>query len=1058
MGERTPTSARSGESQSVAEPAPTQPCPQEATLTDFLAGLLSAEQRADVLAHVERCPDCQWALAAGAGAQAQPNNATTPREAPAQALVAGTHVSRYIVRESLGSGAMGVVYAADDPELGRRVALKVLRPEGRHREELQQRLLREAQALARLSHPNIVTLYDVGTYGDGIFLAMELVEGTTLGEWMKQPRPWKDVLRVFVDAGKGLAAAHAAGLVHRDFKPANALIGKDGRVFVTDFGIARIFHQEDEPSTAREHVSPPTSLTESLTRTGQVLGTPAYLAPELLQGMHADTRSDEFSFCVALHEALFGARPFQGETLKELVQSAQHGLLSPPKRDVKIPPRIRRALRRGLNAKPEERFPTMQALLEALTPPPHRRLVQVLVTSGLAGMMGILSAFGTTAQRREANCAQEAEKVAVAWSPARRERVRAAFLSTGVASAAQTWEQFAAVLDAHTAQWRMLRTEACRAATGDTADQARQTAACLDARLWQIAAVTEVLEEADAQTVQNARQLTLSLEGLVGCRDTPGLSSRPQPPDNLRAQVDATRHKLALAHAHLVSHRFNEGLAMTSALLEELKGLGYKPLEAEVFLAHGTLLGGLNKTKEAEAALYQALWAAEAAGDEETVARAWLELIHVAGEEQSRPDEAEKLVRHARAAVERLGRERFPDITTDLHTRIASLREMQGHLAEAEQEALRGLEFSLRRNGPDSLRTPNLLHQVGRIRFDQGRYEDSLKVHREALKLREHVLGPDNPALATSYNRVATASFEVGKHAEAVSAWHKALALQEAASTPETTPMGTVLLNLAGVSRLDGRLEEARSQVERAQAIFERARGPNHLTVVYALAEQAFISSDAGQDDEALAFATEAVERIQRGLGPDTTRAALPLTFRGQVHLKAGRYPEARRDLLDALDRLEKKHGTEGGKTAPVLLPLAELALATHAPKEALAYCERARKVTETAEGAESEDGASALSCAGEAHLALGAVAEAVPLLERARRIQTRWGEAKDPKVAGKTAFLLARALLETRTASDRTRALAMAEEARTRLESVGVRGRQELQTVLAWQRREAKR
>ncbi|MBZ4401959.1 serine/threonine-protein kinase [Myxococcus sp. AS-1-15] len=1047
-----------GAPERLTESVPNRSCPQEATLTDFLAGLLSEEHRTHVLSHVERCVDCQWVLAAGDGAGSPAIASTALEQTPSQPLLLpGARVSRYVVQERLGSGAMGVVHAADDPDLGRRVALKVLRPEGHQRKELQVRLLREAQALARLSHPNVVTLYDVGTFGDGVFLAMALVEGTTLAEWMKEPRPWKEVLRVFLDAGKGLAAAHAAGLVHRDFKPANVLLGKDGRVFVTDFGIARLLHQEEDPSP-QEHAAPPVTPMGQLTRTGQLLGTPAYIAPELVRGQRADDRSDEFSFCVALHEALFGARPFQGETLKELVQAAQHGRLSPPKREVTVPTRVRRAVLRGLSAKPEERFPSMQSLLAALAPPPHRRLVPLLVTTAVAGMMGILAAHGTTAQRREASCEQEAEKVAVAWSPVRRERVRTAFLATGVASAAQAWEKFAAVLDAHTAQWRALRTEACRAASGDTPDQARQFAACLDARLSQIAAVTEVLEKADAQTVQNARQLTLSLEGLVGCRDTPGLSSRPQPPDDLRAQVDAARHKLALAHAHLVSHQFKEGLAMTSALLEELKGLGYKPLEAEVLLAHGVFLLSHDKPKEAETFVYQALWAAEAARDDETVARAWLELMRVIGEEQSRPDEAEKLVRHAQAAVERLGRERFPDITTDLHTRLASLREMQGHLAEAEQEALQGLEFSRRRNGPDSLRTPNLLHQMGRIRFDQGRYAESLKVHREALELRKRVLGADNPALVTSYNRVATASLETGRRAEAVSAWRKALALQEASSTLETTPMGTVLLNLAGVSRVDGRLEDARAQVERARAIFERARGPNHLTVVYALSEQAFIASDAGEDDEALAFATEALERIQRSLGSDTPRGALPLTVRGQVHLKAGRYPEARRDLLDALKRLEKEHGQAGGTTVPVLLSLAELSLATHNRKEALAYCERARKGTAAADGDESDDGASALSCAGEAHLALGAIAEAVPLLERARRIQTRWGEAKDPKVAGKTAFLLARALLEKRSAPDRARALAMAEEARTRLESVGVRGRSELQTVLAWQRREAKR
>ncbi|QRN94362.1 tetratricopeptide repeat protein [Archangium violaceum] len=1031
-------------------------CPQETTLSDFLAGLLSEEHRSLVLAHVEHCADCQWVLAAGDGARALSSPSVTLDAERPPLLSPGSTVSRYVVRERIGSGAMGVVYAADDPELGRRVALKVLRPEGHHRQELQQRLLREAQALARLSHPNVVTLYDVGTYGDGIFLAMELVEGTTLAEWMKEPRPWREVLRVFLDAGRGLAAAHAAGLVHRDFKPANALMGRDGRVYVTDFGIARLLHQEDGPSP-RASPEPPVHPMSRLTRTGLVLGTPAYLAPELLRGQRADARSDEFSFCVALYEALFGGRPFQGETLRELAEAVQQGRVCPPGREVKVPAWVRRAVLRGLRAEPEERFPSMESLLAALDPP-RRMITRVVATATVAGVLGAIAAYGVT-HRREARCEQEVEKLAAAWSPARRERVRAAFLATGAPYAPPAWERLATALDAYASQWRTLRTEACVAAGSDTADGTSwQTAVCLDARLWQLAAVTEVLEKADVLTVQNAHQLTASLEGLTGCRDAPGLSSRPQPPDSLRPQVEAVRHKLAQARAHLVARRFSEGLAVTSALLEELKGLDYKPLEAEVLLAHGEFLGGANKQKEAEEVLYQAVWAAEAGRDDETVARAWLELIWLVGEELSRPADAEKLIRHARASVERLGRERIPEITTELHQRLASLWELQGKLAEAEQEARQGLEFSRRRNGPDSLRTPNLLHELGRILFRQNRFDEALELHLQALEQRKRLLGPDNPALVTSYNRVASAYLQVGRRAEAIGIWRTALALQEASAVPENPVLAGLLLNLAMNLRVEGRTDEAWSMLERARSIFERARGPNHLTVVQVLLEQAVLSDETGQNGKALALATQALERIQRSLGPDTPRAAMPLTFRGQMYMNAGRYPEARRDLLDALKRMEKDQGPEGAGTASVLLPLAELALDTKAPKQALEYCERALKVIEKADGPDSMLGASALTCAGKAHLALGAADKAVPLLERARSIQTRWGEPREPATAASTAFLLARALVETRSAPDRARALAMAEEARKRLESVGVRGQAELQQVLDWLRREGKR
>ncbi|MCP3097867.1 tetratricopeptide repeat protein [Myxococcus sp. K15C18031901] len=1025
-------------------------CPQETTLSDFLAGVLSDENRSLVMAHVEHCADCQWVLAAGDGARALTGpSSVLPLPPP---LERGTQVSRYVVRERLGAGAMGVVYAADDPELGRQVAIKLLRPEGRQREDLRQRLLREAQALARLSHVNVVTLYDVGPHGDGIFLAMELIEGTTLAEWMRTPHPWPEVLRVFLAAGRGLAAAHAAGLVHRDFKPANTLLGREGRVCVTDFGIARLLHQDDAPVTPASLDAP----TGGLTRTGLVLGTPAYLAPELLQGQRADARSDQFSFCVALYEALHGVRPFQGETLKELAESIQRGQVHPPEREVKVPARIRQAVLRGMRAEPSERFPSMASLLETLTPPPRRVLARVVAAAAVASVLGALIAYGVT-HRREARCEQEADKLAAVWSPTRREKARAAFLATGSPYATAAWERIASALDDYAAQWHTLRTEACLAANHDAPERTWQTTACLDTRLWQLAAMTAVLEQADVQTVQNAPQMAVSLEGLTSCRDSPELTSRPQPPDALRPRVDAARHELARARAHLVAGRVTDGLAVTSALREEAKQLDYKPLEAEVLLVHGELLSRGDRPKEAETFLDQALWAAEAARDDETAAHAWLELIWVVGESLSRHEEAEKLVQHARAAVERLGRERFPDITETMHLRIASLRDQQGRLDEAEQEARQGLEFSRRRNAPDSLRTASLLHEFGRIRFVQRRFQEALEFHLQALEIRKRLLGPDNPSLMASYERVASAYSELGLREESTNALRTALAIQDAASAPETTPLATVLMSLAIDLRTQGRLEEARPLLERARAIFERARGPNHVTVVQVLTEQAILHGEAGDHVKTIDLTTEALERIQRAMGPSTPRANHPLTIRAYAYLYSGRYAEARGDLLDALKRLETAHGPGTASLVQVLLPLAEVAMAARAPKEAMEHCERALGLTEKAQGLESEDGASVLSCAGEAHLALGAAEKAVPLLERARAIQTRRGEPSDPWVAGKTVFALARALWERRSPSDRTRALAMADEAQGRLKPLGPRGKDDLDKVLAWRRRETK-
>ncbi|MFP2913145.1 protein kinase domain-containing protein, partial [Pyxidicoccus sp. 3LFB2] len=309
-------------------------CPSETTLSDFLEGLLPEEQRTRVLAHVEGCEPCQEHVAMGTSSTEGLTDVADERPPLSQ----GSTLARYVVLERIGRGAMGDVYAAYDPELDRQVALKLLRPEGRHLEELRSRLLREAQALARLAHPNVVTVHDVGVAGDCLFLALELVEGTTLAEWLKAPRAQGEVLRVFRDAGLGLAAAHAAGLVHRDFKPSNVLVGQDGRVRVTDFGLARPSNRGLRPRAASASPRAPNG-PAPLTRTGVLVGTPAYMAPEQQQGQGVDALSDQFSFCVALYEALHGVRPFEGLNLEELARAAREGRIRAPERDAKVPAR-----------------------------------------------------------------------------------------------------------------------------------------------------------------------------------------------------------------------------------------------------------------------------------------------------------------------------------------------------------------------------------------------------------------------------------------------------------------------------------------------------------------------------------------------------------------------------------------------------------------------------------------------------------------------------------------------------------------------------------------------
>jgi eukaryotic-like serine/threonine-protein kinase len=285
----------------------------------------------------------------------------------------GRRMGRYVVHQQIGRGGMGVVYEAVDRKVGRRVALKLMHGRGAAAgHTATDRLLREAQALARLNHPNIVSLYDFGTTDRGVFIAMEHVRGESLRAWMSGEHAWREVLEVFIQAGRGLSAAHAAGIVHRDFKPTNVLVGYDGRVKVLDFGLARRrsgdvgYDEEPKPSHARADSTPDNPLLATrLTSGGVVIGTTHYMSPEQLMDMQVRPASDQFSFCVALWEALYGSRPYPGKTLLELAASYRDERIEPPRRRG-VPTSVHRALLRGLRIEPGQRFATMDQLLAVL--------------------------------------------------------------------------------------------------------------------------------------------------------------------------------------------------------------------------------------------------------------------------------------------------------------------------------------------------------------------------------------------------------------------------------------------------------------------------------------------------------------------------------------------------------------------------------------------------------------------------------------------------------------------------------------------------------------------
>ncbi|MBL8975094.1 MAG: serine/threonine protein kinase, partial [Myxococcales bacterium] len=361
-----------------------------------------------------------------------------PRER--ELLPAGHRVGRFTLLQRLGVGAMGVVYSAVDPELDRRIAVKLLRaPSGPRAARAQARLLREAQAMARVAHPNVAVVHDVGTHDGDVFVAMELVRGVTLHSWLQaRPRGWREVVEVFMQAARGLAAAHAAGLVHRDFKPSNAMLGDDGRVRVLDFGLC-FTGGASEPADAGDLSGSDHDL--RITQREEIVGTPAYMPPEqFLRGGQVGPASDQFSFCASLYEGLYAQLPFAGHTVAEVTQAIALGQLRPPPRGTRVPAWLLAVLRRGLQPDPDLRFPAMEAMIRALDRGRARARGGLALASALALATGVGGFWAAHSHGSTHDpCDGGVDRIAEVWGPAQTSAAEQALAAAGPAFTREVW-------------------------------------------------------------------------------------------------------------------------------------------------------------------------------------------------------------------------------------------------------------------------------------------------------------------------------------------------------------------------------------------------------------------------------------------------------------------------------------------------------------------------------------------------------------------------------------------------------------------------------------------
>lgn len=809
---------------------------------------------------------------------------------PGPTLEKGEPVDRYVVLDQLGVGGMGEVYSAWDPVLDRKVALKLLKAEhqaaGKLADELRIRLMREAQALARVTHPSVVTVHDVGIVDDQIYLAMEFVEGRTLTQWLaERPRGWREIVDTFLEAGEGLAAAHEAGVTHRDFKPDNVIISQSGRARVMDFGLAHAHDSTTERPPRDESV--PGAIERRITSPGVMLGTPAYMSPEALYGKETDPRSDEFSFAVALYEALYGHRPFEGATAFAVAAEIEQHKVRPPPRGTRVPRRVHELLVRALRAKADERFPTLRELLVQLGVRKRSRQRQV-VTALIAGLsvLALLAVIGLW-QRERQRCAGMAGRLAGIWDEPVRVTSRAAFERTNAPWATSSWLETERLMNEWSTRWVTARTAACKATDGRPDEQLGETIVCLSRRLADFDATAQLLRNADLEIAERGPLLASALPALSVC----DLVTPSRRPDTATLSAPLARARALIDTGKLVdAERVLDALAPQAREARDDRAL------AEATWLKARLAAARLDHAAAEQHAERAALLALSLGVDEVAARAWIDRVGFASM-ASDPQSAARWVPYARASVDRLGAPR--ELEASLSNNEAVLASRVGRHADAL--ALHRRALSLRESvfGPRSELAARSHSNIGVALRALGRAADAIEAFRVALAIEEQVLAPEHPAVADTLNNLANALHDTGADAEAAQLLERSLAIRERAYGPASSKVAQSLSNLGAVLVELGRANDAVTVLQRALAIREASAGSDGLSLAPTLTNLATAQRRAGSLQAAIAADTRALEIREAKLGPKSAELT-----RNLVGLAASKL--ATPDLAGARPLLER--------------------------------------------------------------------------------------------------------------------------------------------------------
>ena len=963
-----------------------------------------------------------------------------PSPQPAQRTL-----GRYRVLGELGRGGMGVVLEAYDPVLDRRVALKILSAELDERRARRQ--LREAQAMARLSHPNVVAVYEVGTVEGQGFIAMELVEGESLRQWHRTPQPWRELLHVYLQAGRGLAAAHAEGLVHRDFKPSNCLIDAAGRVRVADFGLAVDVEQlrrssdgdaaagidaaAPEPGKAGPELQRDTGRSspfERLTRPGAVVGTLAYMSPEQRLGAAWDPRGDQYSFCVSVWEGLHG----EGVPLPSSTATSSSGAAaSAPSGLRRIPRALRRALARGMSPDPDQRWPSMDELLRAmercLGAGGRRRWALLLLATNLA----IVAALWARAQAPETACRRAREHLRGVWDADRAQALDAAIRATGLSYAEDTRAAVRTRLDRYADAWVDAHTRACEAAHvhGELSQAGLdQRMACLDGRRLALGHAVDQLTQADAEVVEQAVRVVAGLPSLSHCADARALGSDPRPPPELAEAVAALRVELDRARTRLQAGKYDASLREAEAAVARAQSLGFAPVLAEARRIRGALYQAMGRFDDAAIELRAAHALALRHDHAEVAAEAGAALVFVVGVPLAQAEAAALLGEATLALAQRVD-EGGPREAQAL-LGLAQVLAKHGEDVEAEARYTRAL--ALLRDAPqaDPLDVVGALDGLRGVLRRQGRHDEAERHARDAVTLVEQQLGSQHPAMVHRLANLAAVLVDQGHHTAAEQELRRALEVGARSLDPEHPALAHVHGNLGAALLYRGRHDEATVELQRALEIWQRQLPPQPDQVADALVNLGVAARGAGRPAEAEQHYRRARAQYAEVFEEHHPKVAMVELNLGKTLQALGREDEAAEQLERARTAFERYGGPDHVDVAKALDALGLLEAQRGRLTQAHAWQRRALEIFERAHPGAHPRVARALWALGRTELRLGRLADARARLERALEMQT----GADVRPVDRAQTELALAELRWRVPAEREQARALAQQALARL------------------------